>query len=97
MPENVLVIERDGNRGIGKRGRGREPVGRRDIEADQPGHRGAVEPDAGKNGHHQAEGGDALGEPLRAAASRFQRSVNQRQREHRMRHHGSGDSPGHLL
>ena len=37
-----------------------------------------------------------LGKPLRAAGPHLQRGVDQRQREHRMRHHGSGDAAGDL-
>ena len=77
--ERVRQRTRDGDRRIGERGRGGEPVRCRDVEADQPRHRRALEADPRQDGRDQTEGGDELREPLGAArcasSSRSRRRV----------------------
>ncbi len=45
----------DRDRRIGERCRGREPVGRRDVEADQPWHRRPLKADASQDRRNQPE------------------------------------------
>ena len=59
----------DGDRRVGEGGRGGEPVGGGDVEADQPGDRVGAEAQAGEDGEDEAEGGDRLGEPLAGAGA----------------------------
>ena len=68
MPANVsLRAARDGHRRIGERGRGGEPIGRGDVEADRGRHRLGLEADAAENGRDQPERGDELSRPLARA------------------------------
>ena len=63
--ERVAQAAGDGHRRIGERGRGGEPIGGGDVEADRGGHGVRLEADAAEDGGDQPEGGDELSGPLR--------------------------------
>jgi hypothetical protein len=64
---------------VGKRRRGGEPVGRRDVQADQPGHSRSLKADARKDRRDQAESSNGLGNPLRLSRSNLRREIEQGQ------------------
>src|ERR1019366_7984506 len=64
---------RDG--GVGERGRGGEPIGRGDVEADHPGRRLGAKSQTTDDRPDQAEGGDELGKPLRRAVPQLGRHL----------------------
>ena len=89
--ERIRQAARDGDRGIGERRGGGEPVRRADVRRHRSRHRvrraWCDEADAGD----EPEGGDPLGKPLGSASAGFQRRIEHRQRKHQMRDDGAGN------
>ena len=87
------VCQRPGQRNgwIGEGRRRSEPVGGGNVEPDQPRHGSLLEPHAGEDHRHQAEGRDTLGEPLGAARPYLAGQFDQRQSEHQV----GCNCPGH--
>ena len=92
------VGERAGNRHgwIGERGRGCEPVGSRDVEADQPRDRLGTKPQSPKDDADQAEGGHHLRPPLCSASAALSGPADQRQIEHQVCSEGPRNPAGNL-
>jgi hypothetical protein len=70
---------RHGDGRTGEGCRGREPIGRSDVEAHEPRHGGGGESDTRENGGDEAKGGNEFGPPLRRAGPHCQRRFDQEQ------------------
>ena len=94
--EGVGEAARDGDGGIGERGRGREPVGRRDVEADDPGRGVRAKAQRAQDRSDQAEGRDELRKGLGGAVAEPGGHLQDRLGEHGVRDPDADDPGDHL-
>ena len=82
--EAISQAPRDGHRRICERGRGGEPVGRRDVEPDGIGHRLGTPAQTAEDRHDEAEGGDPFREPLGGPGAGMTRGLQHWHLEHQV-------------
>src|SRR5262249_15710498 len=95
-PKGAGKRPRNGNSRVSERSRSREPIGRRDVEAD--GIRNRIRPlrDAAEDSQDQAEGRDSFRQPLSQTCALGDRELPYRQLKHEVRHPHAHEAAEHL-